>query len=594
MVSTLTWVLAGLVGYTIVAMALRARGLLPESVRISGPITTLHTKRGREFLDWLAQPKRFWRAWGNLGIGIALVVMVGSFVAVLFAGYRSAIQPASQPVQNPQNVLVIPGVNEFLPLSATPEIIFGLALGLVIHEGGHGLLCRVEDIDIDSMGLAFLTVVPIGAFVEPDEEDRARADRGAQTRMFAAGVTNNFAISIVAFLLLFGPVAGSIAVVDGVAVGDVASGSSAADAGIERGDVITQVEGTPVQNASEMDRVLAGTDDRNVTVRLQTGERVLVERQLVITRAVPGAVEGIDLNREQPPRVLAVNGTAVHTEKEFHQALANRDVARIETDSGTATIRVGAYAAQVVDDGPLAAAGAPTDGTPMVITSVDDERVTNSSALARVLDDRSPGEEVTVVAYVDGERRTYQVTLGEQADGSSYLGYYPGQGTTGLTVEDVGIHEYPAEYFLAGVGGGGDFLGGLSADRFYAQIQFMLVSPFLSLIQPGAVFNFAGFTGGVENFYRAAGPLSFLGGGVIVAANLLFWTAWINFQIALFNCIPTFPLDGGHILRTSTEAVVSRLPVEGKRSVATAITGAVTITMIAALLLMVFGPQLLS
>ena len=594
MVSTLTWVLAGLVGYMIVAMTLRTRGLLPESVKISGPITTLHTKRGRDFLDWAAQPKRFWRAWGNLGIGVALVVMVGAFAAVLFAGYRSALQPSAQPVQNPQNVLVIPGVNDFLPLSATPEIVFGLALGLVIHEGGHGLLCRVEDIDIDSMGLAFLTIVPVGAFVEPDEEDRARADRGAQTRMFAAGVTNNFAISVVAFLLLFGPIAGSIAVVDGVPVGDVAAASAAADAGIERGDVIAQVEGTPVENASELDRVLATTDDRNVTVRLQTGEQILVERRLVITRAVPGAVEGIGLEGEEPPQVLAVNGTRVRTEEAFDEAVANRSVARIETDSGTATIRVGAYAAQVVEDGPLAAAGAPTDGTSLIITSVDGERVANASALAAVLDRRSPGEAVTVVAYVDGERRSYEVTLGEQADGSSYLGYYPGQGTTGLVVEDFGVHEYPAATFLRAIGGGGEFLDGLSLDRVFLQIQLMLILPFLSLIDPNAVFNFAGFTGGVENFYRAAGPLSFLGGGVIVAANLLFWTAWINFQIALFNCIPTFPLDGGHILRTSTESIVSRLPIEGKRSVATAITGTITVTMIAALALMIFGPQLLS
>ncbi|MCU4800450.1 site-2 protease family protein [Halobacteria archaeon HArc-gm2] len=594
MVSTLTWVLAGLVGYSILVMALRTRGLLPESVKVSGPITTIHTKRGREFLDWAAQPKRFWRAWGNLGIGIALVVMAGAFVAVLFAGYQSAIQPAAQPVQNPQNILVIPGVNDFLPLSATPEIVFGLALGLVIHEGGHGLLCRVEDIKIDSMGLALLTVVPLGAFVEPDEEDRAQADRGAQTRMFAAGVTNNFAISIVAFILLFGPVAGSIAVVDGVTVGDAAPGSSAAEAGLEHGDVVTEVAGTPVANASEMERVLGETDDRNVTIRLASGEQKTVERRLVITRAVPSAVPGIDLDGERPPQVLAVNGSEVHTERGFHRAVANRSIAEIETDSGSSTVPVGAYVAQVTAGGPLGGAGAPTDGTPVVVTQIGGERVPNATALSTVLDGHEPGDTATVVAHVDGERRSYDVTFTEGDDGGARLGVFPRAGTTGLTVDDLGIHEYPASGFLQAIGGGGDFLGGLSADRVYMQIQFMLVSPFLSLIQPGAVFNFAGFTGGVENFYRAAGPLGFLGGGVIALANVLFWTAWINFQIALFNCIPTFPLDGGHILRTSTEAIVSRLPIEGKRSVATAITGTITITMIAALILMIFGPQLLS
>ena len=65
MVDTLTWVLAGVLLYTVGAMALRTRGVLPESIRIQGPITTIHTKRGRAFLNWLARPKRFWREIGR-------------------------------------------------------------------------------------------------------------------------------------------------------------------------------------------------------------------------------------------------------------------------------------------------------------------------------------------------------------------------------------------------------------------------------------------------------------------------------------------------------------------------------------------------
>ncbi|MFB6308574.1 MAG: metalloprotease, partial [Haloarculaceae archaeon] len=94
MVSTLTWVLAGIVAYTVLAMTLRAQGVVPEFIRFTGPITTIHTKRGRAFLDRLAAPRRFWRAWGNLGVGIALVVMAGAFAAVLAAGYATASQPA--------------------------------------------------------------------------------------------------------------------------------------------------------------------------------------------------------------------------------------------------------------------------------------------------------------------------------------------------------------------------------------------------------------------------------------------------------------------------------------------------------------------
>src|SRR5699024_7469881 len=113
-----------------------------------------------------------------------------------------------------------------------------------------------ENISISSMGLALITLIPVGAFVEPDEEEQRNAERGPQTRMFAAGVTNNFAITVVAFALLFGPVVGSIGVVPGVHVGGALPGTPAADAGIGEGSVITGVAGQNVTNASELDHAL--------------------------------------------------------------------------------------------------------------------------------------------------------------------------------------------------------------------------------------------------------------------------------------------------------------------------------------------------
>ncbi len=197
----LTWVLIGLLLYWIAVIGLRNGGYLPEYIGTQGPILTFHTKRGRVLLDRLARPKRFWRAWSNFGVGIALVVMISMFAVLIRVAViaLSSPQSASSPARQPHNVLVIPGVNDFLPLSATPGIVFGLLVGLVVHEGGHGLLCRVEDIDIDSMGVAMLAFLPIGAFVEPDQESSKSASRGGQTRMFAAGVTNNFAITLLAF-----------------------------------------------------------------------------------------------------------------------------------------------------------------------------------------------------------------------------------------------------------------------------------------------------------------------------------------------------------------------------------------------------------
>jgi membrane-associated protease RseP (regulator of RpoE activity) len=116
-----------------------------------------------------------------------------------------------------------------------------------------------------------------------------------------------------------------------------------------------------------------------------------------------------------------------------------------------------------------------------------------------------------------------------------------------------------------------------------------------SLTLPGISYNFAGFVGPVTNFYTVSGPLGLFGLGVaFLLANLLFWTAWINLIIGQFNCVPTYPLDGGHILRTSTESIVSRLPVSDGRAITSAVTTTVSLVMILGLLVMVFGPRLLT
>jgi membrane-associated protease RseP (regulator of RpoE activity) len=107
-----------------------------------------------------------------------------------------------------------------------------------------------------SSGLLFFLFVPIGAFVDVDEEQLKKASGKVSSRVLAAGVGANVALAAVCLIIVLLIVGGLAPVVDGVYVGNVSEGMPAQAAGLLPGDVLVSVDSVPINNTDDLRTLL--------------------------------------------------------------------------------------------------------------------------------------------------------------------------------------------------------------------------------------------------------------------------------------------------------------------------------------------------
>ena len=224
-----------------------------RAISLYGPALMLKTKRGREALDRIGRSRRFWTIAADVGITLAALAMA-TIMVVLILDAIVALQVPASAAPSPQEALGIPGINPIIPVGYG---LIALVLGVVLHEFAHGIVARSQGIGVKSLGILWL-VIPIGAFVEQDDEDMTKASRRRRDRVAAAGILANFVIAVVCFSVLATVVATSVQPnADGVGIGYVVPGTPAANASLVAGDIITAVNGTPTTTNAELLSLLA-------------------------------------------------------------------------------------------------------------------------------------------------------------------------------------------------------------------------------------------------------------------------------------------------------------------------------------------------
>ena len=226
-----------------------------HALTLFGPALMIKTKRGLAALERWGRFRRFWTRVADVGILLAAIAMAG-ILALLVVDAIVSLRLTASEAPSVQEALGIPGINPIIPIGYG---IVALVVGIVLHELMHGIIARSQGIGVKSLGVLWC-VVPVGAFVEQNDEDMNAATRRKRDRVAAAGVLANFVLAVVFFLALSGLVTAAVQPnANGVGIAYVEPGTPAANATIAAGDILTEVNGTATTTVTTFENALANT-----------------------------------------------------------------------------------------------------------------------------------------------------------------------------------------------------------------------------------------------------------------------------------------------------------------------------------------------
>lgn len=196
------------------------------------------TEKGKEFISKIARHKRLWSIFGSAAIVAGILGMVFVILNIGYLMYSTYILkvPTEGGVQ-----FVIPGIT--IPFWYG---MFGLITVLFVHEFAHGIVARSEDIALKSLGIVSVAAIPIGAFVEPDEEELKSKKRVSRMRVYAVGSFGNVLLAFLGIIAL-NLLTPSVLDLSTVQITSVAK-DSPADGVLEKGMVLKAISGIEISS----------------------------------------------------------------------------------------------------------------------------------------------------------------------------------------------------------------------------------------------------------------------------------------------------------------------------------------------------------
>ncbi|MBI5742659.1 MAG: site-2 protease family protein [Candidatus Niyogibacteria bacterium] len=216
-----------------------------------------------------------------------------------------------------------------------------LAAIILVHEAGHFLAARAVGVKVNAFSLGFgadtrlkvfgkeirlgtsfkfgeteyrLGAIPLGGYIEQDEESFNRASLLRRTVVILAGVKANFLLAVALMWSIFFTGYPAMAPV----VGAVFDGSPAEQAGLEGGDTVIMLDGHAVRAWDEIAKILVAGGGKTVEVIVR---RDGVETRSFVTPQRTEAKNAIGLPEERFTIGIAPTGEFVTVALPFFEAV---------------------------------------------------------------------------------------------------------------------------------------------------------------------------------------------------------------------------------------------------------------------------------
>jgi len=213
------------------------------------------TDWGKGFIEKISQNKAFWRRVGDVWVVTVFVIMILMFSLLLWQATLAWQIPKTSAV-SPKMMIGLPGLNPVIPLWYG---ILALVIAMVIHEFSHGILSRVANVKVKALGL-LLFIFPVGAFVEPDEEEMKSMKKWERMRLYAAGPGSNMVVAVIfSFLFSSVMVASLEPAEDGLLLYSISADYGGAEAGLEPWMLLTSVDDEEIQDNDDWQRIMNDT-----------------------------------------------------------------------------------------------------------------------------------------------------------------------------------------------------------------------------------------------------------------------------------------------------------------------------------------------